>query len=172
MNGMSKETLLVIVSTLTEKITVQSLVEEGHAKVLREKEAHIARHRLDLDDMQFKVSDLRRQLAKRYDTNESLRSRNEELYAQVRKLQQENYKLTYGGNTPEEIATAYMQRQGVEVCERPYVSPDVLSGRIAATKVVHEITGWSLKESNDFVEAYMARHDAQKEESPSGTKRS
>jgi uncharacterized coiled-coil protein SlyX len=173
MNNLSNATLLVLVSTLAEKVSVQELVCEGYERVNADLQTHIDRHHLDLDDMQFTISDLRRQLEEKYESMERMRTQNNELYAQVRKLQSDNYKLTYGGQTPEETANAYMARQGVEVCNRPYVSPDVLSGRIAAIKVVREITGWGLKESKDFVEAYMARLDAQKdEESPSGTKRS
>jgi len=168
MNGMSKETLLVIISTLSEKVAVMELVNDGYAKVVQGLEAHNDRHHLDLDDAQYTISDLRRQLERvnndKDDSSYRIRQENDRLYAEVRQLKQENYRLTYGGSSPEETATAYMQRQGAAVWAN--------GERIACIKVCREVSGWGLKETKDFCEAYMDRQKVTEEESPSGTKRS
>lgn len=163
MNTLSNAALMVIVTTLTEKITVQDLVCEGYEKSLADLQAHIDRHHLDMDDMQFTISDLRRQVNTKYEEEERMRTQINELYAQVRTLQTENHKLTYGGQTPEETANAYMQAQG---------ATKWATDKIGTIKVCREVSGWGLKETKDFCEAYMARQKDEKEESPSGTKRS
>ncbi len=177
MNGMSKETLLVIITTLSEKV-------EGQGLLMVELTDHIKRDHTSMDDMQYTITDLRRQLESTTDMSEenyrlrtevydmrdkvehyeSMRSRNEEMYAQVRKLQQENHQLTWGGKTPEETATAYMVNQGASVWAE--------GRKIDCIKVCREVSGWGLKETKDFCEAYMARQQEEKEESGPGTKRS
>lgn len=156
MNEMSKETLLVIIATLSEKVAIQELVCDGYAHALKESE-----------EQATTISHLRRNLEEAYDSKDYLTNQNNTLCAQVRQLQTELHKLTYGGQTPEETATAYMKAQGVDKWEG--------GNRIGCIKVCREVSGWGLYESKQFCEAYMVRHQAHKEseeDTPSGTKRS
>lgn len=175
--NLKPDTFVLVVAALSDK-----LVEKETE--IAEMVAHITRDHATMDEMQERNTHLSNQVDTMYDLreeNRSLRSQvtslrgkaenydylssqNNELHAQVRKLQTEIHKLTYGGQTPEETANAYMLAQGV--------SKWLEGERIGTIKVVREVTGWGLKEAKDFCDAYMARKTVEAEESPSGTKRS
>lgn len=160
MNNLPKETLVVIIQTLSEKV-------EGQALVLGDLTDHIKRDHAEMDDMQFRLTDMSRRVDEKYHECERLRSANIELCAQVRQLTSENYKLKFGGQTPEETATAYMANQGATLWET--------GDKIAVYKVVKTVTEWGLRETKDFCEAYMARKEEERksdEVSGPGTKRS
>lgn len=79
-------------------------------------------------------------------------SSNNDLRAQVRKLQAENYKLRFGGHTTEEVAQAYMRNQGAETWAQG------APAKLNTLNVIREITGWGLREAKDWCEAFMSTH--------------
>lgn len=175
MNGMSNATLLVVVTALSEKVTLLELINDGYASMAEEARTHIDRDHAQMDEMQETISDLRRQNERLYDTIDSMRTGgdlshlktdNDKLYAQVRQLKTENHKLRWGGTTPEETATNYMVKEGATVWAE--------GRKIDCIRVCRDASGWGLKETKDFCEAYMARKEEQKSEEVSGpgTKRS
>lgn len=143
---------------------------------------HINRDHTYMDEQARTINELRDQIdfndrhmrRVREDDLRSLdysRNRIATLEEEVRQVKEELLKLKYGGETPEERANAYMAKEGSRISR--ILNPKVGEGKIAAIKVVREITGWGLKDTKDFVEAYIQREDAQKdEEVGSGTKRS
>lgn len=180
------DTFVIMCAAMSEKMVEQQ-------NTILDLTTHLASHHETMDADQRTISDLRDQLEEVWGLREanerqkrtisdlsykvehydSLRRENERLSAEVRELKLATYKVKYGGQTPEEVANNYMKVEGLQVCNRPRSpDPNVFSGKIDCIKVVREMTGWGLKEAKDFVEAYMARHENQKEETPSGTKRS
>jgi len=171
------DTFVLVVAALSEKM----VQKENECVELRD---HIASDHASMDDMQRTITDLRVQcerlqdkaddvdyfrtryqdMSHKMEGYEHLRSQNAELWEQVRVLKMENHKLRYGGQTPEETANNYMLSQGRQVWER--------GDRIQCIKEVREVSGWGLKETKDWCEAYIARLDNEKEESGPGTKRS
>lgn len=183
------DTFVIMCAAMSEKMVEQQ-------NTILDLTTHLAGHHEQMDDMQHTITDLRTQLEEKYHlqdqvyelqaTVRALRPRAERcdelknsydtLYAEVRKLRAEKLRGELNlplQATPEEAANAYMLLHGVKQYDLPYEpgSP-VLGGKIQCIKVIREVTEWGLKESKDFVEAYMARHEREKEETPSGTKRS
>lgn len=181
------DTFVLMCAAMSEKMVEQ----QNHILDLT---THLAAHHEQMDADQRTITDLREQLEEvwslreqvetqrrtisdlryRSDNYENMRQENERLYVEVRKLQTEKVRRDLNISplaTPEEAGNTYMLLHGVEVYNR-ISTPEVAGGKIECIKVVRSLTGWGLKETKDFVEAYMARHEQEKEESPSGTKRS
>lgn len=159
------DTFVLVVAAMSEKMVEQE-------RTIMELSDHIRGDHEAMDDMQRTITGLRESLSLISANNENfdyMKRRADELYEQVRNLTIENARLKYGGNTPEETARAYMKAHGVDKWNNPNL------GKIGTIKVVREITGWGLKETKDFCEAYMDRHErgeVSREESGPGTKRS
>lgn len=170
------DSFVMMVALMSEKMVQQE-------RVIVDLNTHISDDHAHMDDMQRTITSLKeereelwarcdtlsnqvRNLAQQSESFDYLKRNHDELYVQVRKLQVENARLMYGGNSPEETANAYMKAHGVSRWN------DENLGKIGTIKVVREITGWGLKETKDFCEAYMARQETPKEETDSGTKRS
>lgn len=181
------DTFVLTVAAMSEKMVEQ-------ANRIFDLENHLASHHETMDADQRTITDLREQLEEvwnlreqvetqrrtisdlryRADNYDNMRRENDRLYAEVQNLRTEKIKRDLNISplaTPEEAGNTYMLLHGVKVWYTPS-TPEVAGGKIECIKVVRSLTGWGLKETKDFVEAYMARHENQKEETPSGTKRS
>lgn len=153
------DTFVLVVAALSEKL-VQKENEISDLLTYNQQQ------RQELEDTERTISDLRQECQEMWDAREEnrtlndrisyissklesyeyMRTQNAELYQRVRTLENENYKLRFGGATPEETATAYMKDQGVA---------EWSSNRIGVIKNVRQITHWGLKEAKDWCDAYV-----------------
>lgn len=131
---------------------------------------HISNDHAQMDEMQRTISDLRRRNEEMYDKLAyqpdvtHIKNENERLYAEVRALKSANHKLVYGEQTEEETATAYMVKKGEMLWKA--------GNKIGTLKGVRDVSGWGLKVTKDWCEAYMDRKADEKSESGPNTKRS
>ncbi len=154
---MNQETLKVIVQALAEKVEAQALT-------ITDLNDHITRDHAEMDRMQYTITDLRRQGEWRGDLEHDLsyyRARCNQLEAEVRRLE------LVADPEKEGRINAYMRNHGESLLR--------FGKKIECIKGVREVSGWGLKESKDFVEAYKLPEVApssSEEESGPNTKRS
>lgn len=188
MHSHKPDTFVLVTAAMSEKMVEQ-------ATRIFDLESHLALQSEQMYADQRTISDLRSQVSEMHNLREcnerqsrtisdlsykhaaqvnNLKQENEQLYDEVRQLRIEKARRDLCISlqaTPEEAAIAYMQMYGVDMWNKPS-TPDVAGGKIECLKVVRSLTGWDLRPAKDFVEAYMARYEEGKEETPSGTKRS
>ena len=142
--------------------------ELGEPRHVVAQDAHIRADHDTKDVDQRTITDLRTRLDTMYDKvaeMEYIRSRNAELENLNAQLRRDNHKLRFDGLSSEECAKAYMEGQGKAEWHN--------GNKIACIKGVRECTGWGLKDSKDYCEAYpWNKVSASEEGSGPGTKRS
>jgi ribosomal protein L7/L12 len=149
------DTFVLIVAALSEKL-VQKENELGELRT------HIASDHEKMDDMQYNLTDLRRECDSLREENSTYRDRQYRLENQVYDLQnkihtqdyitaenarmrEELLQLKYGNGTAEERARTYMEKEGARQWQA--------GNKILCIKGVRECTGWGLKEAKDYSEA-------------------
>lgn len=181
MNMPKPDTFVLVVAALSEKL----VQKENECFELK---AHISADHAEMDEMQRTITDLRTQAESRYDELDELRVSNSNLSqdkwrlenqvydlegrvrnsdylnAEVTRLKEELLTLKYGVGDPEARVRNFMLKEGGKLWSE--------GNKIACIKGVRECTGWGLKESKDYSEAWGPKYAPQSDETPSGTKRS
>ncbi len=141
------DTFVMMCALMSDKMVQQSMT-------IGSLEAHIVGDHAEMDEMQRTITDLRRQLETANDKLYrmgpdnyyqrrcgELEQVNSRLYEEVRQLRRKAYGEGESG------ARAYMEAEGAKLWE---------TNKIATIKGVRECTGWGLKETKDWCEAYSA----------------
>lgn len=147
---------------------VDDLVAQNES--LSEANAHLERECESLRDANFELRTQMRTYRDKAEDADYWKTAYDNVFAELQTMRIEKRRKELNiapSATPEEAGSTYMILVGRERWEN--------GGKIDTIKEVRQLTGWGLKETKDFCEAHMARHEADKrerEESGPGTKRS
>lgn len=152
MNYQDVDSFIAVIQVLSAKLSEKdSKIQHLETRVLE-----LSNDNSDLKDRINRIDNQRADDARSYnDTISHLRTRCDELFAEVQTLRSENQRFKLGVSkdaTFEHVAKTYMLAEGVKLYHTPHNEG---GGKIQVIKHVRNLTVCGLKEAKDFVEAYM-----------------